>query len=185
MLKVTKHVSLIIAFSVTALYSQGVLRLAPPANAAEPAKPAPSDEVKQKASNAMHDLGKNMDKAGKAIKSTVDDATRDKDGKGNLGQKVERGAKVTMEKIEAGANTAEHAIVKTVNQIGKNATKGSANKPSEKGDKGPTLSQSMQTFGKNAEKAGTALENGVKKLGSNAAHGIKKADQSIKTKTQN
>ncbi len=72
----------------------------------------------------------------------------------------------------------------TVKGMGKQgATNGSASK-SGTNSKGPSLDQSMKDFGKNAEKAGTAMENGVKKLGADASKEVGKADQAIKKKTE-
>ena len=148
-------------------------------SAAEPSKP--KENLNQRASNAVKDIGDNMNKAGVAIKKSVDSAEKNvKDaGKGKGGTD----AKHALQTLEAGADKAEHAIVNTVKGMGKpSATKGGAAKPGDK-NKGPSLDQSMKDFGKNAEKAGTAMENGVKKLGSEASKQVGKADQAIKKKT--
>ncbi len=140
-----------------------------------------------------------MNKAGAAIKKSVDSAEEKakqagksnaaknnaaKGGKPDVGDQLQTSAKQALKTVEAGADKAEHAIVTTVKNIGKQgATKDSAGKSANNG-KGPSLDQSMKEFGKNAEKAGTAMENGVKKLGSEASKQVGKADQAIKKKTE-
>lgn len=134
-------------------------------SAAEPSKP--KENLNQRASDAVKDIGDNMNKAGAAIKKSVDSPN----------------AKHALQTVEAGADKAEHAIVTTVKGMGKQpATKAGATKSGDK-NKGPSIDQSMKDLGKNVEKAGTAMENGVKKLGSEASKQVGKADQAIKKKT--
>lgn len=150
-----------------------------------------------------------MNKAGAAIKKSVDSAGKKINeaeskqssksskagksdaGKPDVGERLQTGAKDALKKVEAEADKAEHAIVTTVKDMGKkgadksknSATKSSGGKSATE-TKGPSLDQSMKEFGKNAEKAGTAMENGVKKLGSDAKREVEKADQAIKKKTE-
>ncbi|MEB3067512.1 hypothetical protein, partial [Parvimonas micra] len=72
--------------------------------------------------------------------------------KSNPGEKLETGAKDALKTVEVNADKAEHAIVNTVKGAGKSmGTKDSAPKKND-GNKGPSFQQSMNTFGKNAEK---------------------------------
>lgn len=145
--------------------------------AAEPAKPKVN--LNQRASDAAKDIGDNMNKAGAAIKKSVDNAGK------NIKQadKGNSPIKGALKKVETEADKAEHAIVTTVKDLGKKATNGGAGK-SGSASGGQSLDKSMKELGKNAEKAGTAMENGVKKLGADAKKQIEKADQNIKKNTE-
>lgn len=139
------------------------------------------DNAEKQASQA----GKSNSAKGNAAKSNAAKSNVGKGGKPDVGEQLQTDAKNALKTVEAGADKAEHAIVTTVKDIGKQgATKGSAGKAGDKNSKGPSLDQSMKEFGKNAEKAGTAMENGVKKLGSEASKQVGKADQAIKNKTE-
>jgi hypothetical protein len=158
--------------------------------AAEPSKP--KENLNQRASDAVKDIGDNMNKAGAAIKKSVDGVEEKakqagknnatKSGKPNVGDQLQTNAKNALKTVEAGADKAEHAIVTTVKSIGKQGATNSADKSSK--NKGPSLDQSMKEFGKNAEKAGAAMEKGVKKLGNEARQNVDGADKAIKKKTE-
>lgn len=89
--------------------------------AAEPAKQEPAkQDPAQVTSKAMNDLGKNMNKAGAAVKSGMNNLeTKVKQGANSkAANNLENGAKSTLKNVEAGADKAEHAIVTTVKGAG-------------------------------------------------------------------
>ena len=140
----------------------------------------PANNIEKDASNAIHALGTEVDKTEHAVAASIKNVGKDNHkpaGSSPQSSALEKNASGALNTLGTEADKAEHAIAGTINGVTKN---NSANRTStSKNDSAPSFNQSLDEFGKNANKVGAAMQKSMNNMGKQADEQIHKGERSM------